>query len=362
MNQARQGIPGEAGAARTRPRLLVAMVTYNSAADLPACLDSLGRQSFRDFTVAGWDNASTDGTLAVLDSRPDIRADVVRSEVNLGYGAGHNRLLARHDSEYVLFLNPDTVLDDRCLERAVAVLDAHPECGSLSPKILRRPAAGAEPGRSAGDGTSPEEDPPVLDSTGIYWTTNQRHFDRGGGEPDRGWYNRAEYVFGVTGAAAFYRRACLEDVAFRGEIWDEDFFLYREDADLAWRAAWRGWKCLYEPSARVWHARRVLADNRRGASRTANLHSVKNRFLLRFKNMPLATWLRFCVPITGRDLAVLAYVPFFEPSSLPAFGYVVRLLPRFLAKRRAVLGVARTSRRDLEAWFRASSRPLPDGE
>ena len=95
----------------------------------------------------------------------------------------------------------------------MASLDAHPECGSLSPKI-RRLAAPPKAGNPAPAG------PPVLDSTGIFWTANQRHFDRGSGEEDRGQYDRAEYVFGVTGAAAFYRRSCLEDVAFRAERFD----------------------------------------------------------------------------------------------------------------------------------------------
>jgi hypothetical protein len=127
----------------------------------------------------------------------------------------------------------------------------------------------------------------VLDSTGICWTKNQRHFDRGSGEADRGQYGRAEYVFGVTGAAAFYRRACLEDVAFHGEAWDEDFFLYREDADLAWRAAWRGWnactsrRCAGRPAGFPTSPGRRPDDNR---------HSVRSRFLLD-QNMPLATWL-----------------------------------------------------------------------
>ena len=334
-----------------KARLLVSIVTYNSASDLPRCLDSLRRQTFRDYLVAVWDNASTDGTPGMLAERRKDLAGAVLSDANLGYGAGHNRLLARYDSEYILFLNPDTVLADDCLARAVASLDAHPECGSLSPKI-RRLAAPPKAGNPAPAG------PPVLDSTGIFWTANQRHVDRGSGEEDRGQYDRAEYVFGVTGAAAFYRRSCLEDVAFRGEVWDEDFFLYREDADLAWRAAWRGWKCLYDPAVGAGHVRRVFPHDRRGAGRTANRHSVKNRFLLRIKNMPLVTWLRFILPITARDLAVLAYVPFREPSSLPAFWDVVRLLPRFLAKRRAVLGSARAPRRDVEDWFRHASRPL----
>ena len=83
----------------------------------------------------------------------------------------------------------------------------------------------------------------TLDSTGIYFTPSLRHFDRGSGEPDRGAYEHFQYVFGVTGAVALYRRAMIEDVSICGEFFDNDFFAYREDADLAWRAQLLGWKC-----------------------------------------------------------------------------------------------------------------------
>ena len=90
---------------------------------------------------------------------------------------------------------------------------------------------------------------PVLDSTGIYFTPSQRHFDRGNGESDSGQYDRTQMVFGITGAALVCRRNTLEDLLVDGEFLDSDFFAYREDADLAWRAQLKGWKVLYEPAA-----------------------------------------------------------------------------------------------------------------
>ena len=63
-----------------------------------------------------------------------------------------------------------------------------------------------------------------------------------------GQYQQAELVFGATGAAALYRRAMLDDVRVAREYFDEDFFAYREDADLAWRAQLLGWRCLYVPA------------------------------------------------------------------------------------------------------------------
>ena len=125
---------------------------------------------------------------------------------------------------------------------------------------------------------------PILDSAGIYFTTSGRHFDRGSGEPAAGRYLREEEVAGASGAAGFYRRTALEQAQISTGYFDADFFLYREDADLAWRLSRLGWKCLYVPAAVAAHRRRNLPERRRAMPAVVNLHSVKNRFLLRINN------------------------------------------------------------------------------
>ncbi len=331
-------------------KLVVQLVTFNSQEDLPGCLASLAAQSFRDFEVHVLDNASTDGTREFLDGHQAELAVLEYAPCNLGFAAAHNRLLAGHGADYVLFLNPDTELAPDCLERGVDRLSRHPECGSLSPKLWRLMVTDAGRVRTR-----------VLDSTGIYWLRNQRHLDRGSGEPDTGQYDRPAYVFGATGAASFYRRSCLADVAVDGEILDEDFFAYREDAELAWRAAWRGWRCVFDPAVTAWHVRRVLPENRRRTHPDINLHSVKNRWLIRVKNMPVGMYLRWFVPISMRDLAVVVYIPLREPRSLRAFVLLARLLPRFLAKRREVFARATVSRQEIEQWFHRPEKPLAKG-
>ncbi len=321
-------------------RWLVSLVAWNSAGEIGHCLESLEGQTCRDFRVRILDNASADGTVEACGPFLGERVELVRSPENLGYSAGHNRLLADDDSPWILFLNPDTELAPDFLERAADLLARHPECGSLSPRLERM--AGPAEGFAR---------LPLLDSTGMYWTKTLRHLDRGGGESAAGRYPDEEYVFGVTGAAAVYRRACLEDVAFRGEIWDEDFFAYREDADLAWRAAWRGWKCLYAPALRAWHVRRVLPSRRRDYAAEINRGSVRNRFLLRLKNLPAGLGWRLAPWILWRDLQVAGGVLLREWSSLPAFWQVLRLYPAFLAKRRHVLGRRRVPDREMARWF-----------
>jgi GT2 family glycosyltransferase len=198
----------------------------------------------------------------------------------------------------------------------------------------------------------------VLDSTGMYFTPAQRHFDRGSQEKDRGQYERRQLMFGITGAAMLCRRGMLEDLKVNGEVFDEDFFIYREDADLAWRAQLRGWKAVYEPGAQALHRRLVLPSRRREVSTLINYHSVKNRYLMRIKNMDAAVRRR-CIPYMWlRDLFILTYVPLMERASLPAFSEIRRLRGKFEAKREQVQGGRRVGPDSLARWF--SFRPVSE--
>src|SRR5258706_426452 len=76
-------------------------------------------------------------------------------------------------------------------------------------------------------------------------------------------YDKPGEIFGPSGAAALYRRKALDDTAIDGQYFDEDFFAYREDADLAWRCRLLGWNAIYVPGAVALHRRRVTPERRR---------------------------------------------------------------------------------------------------
>jgi GT2 family glycosyltransferase len=311
----------------------VGIVTWNSASVLARCLDAVRAQTHMPLELLVGDNASTDGTRAMVTARtrPEERVEFER---NLGFSAAHNRLIARSRGEYYLALNPDVVLDDAFVAILAATLAASPRAGAASGKLLRA------------------DDRGVLDSTGIVMHRSQRHFDRGAGERDAGQFDREEPVFGVSGAAAFYRRAMLEETKVGDEYFDEDFFAYREDADLAWRAQLMGWDCLYVPAARAEHVRRVTPERRASLPPEINRYSVRNRFLLRLKNQTLGHAAWFLLPSLVRDLQVVGYVLVRERSSLPGLVDVARLLPRMLRKRRAVMRRRVRPTRELIRWFR----------
>jgi GT2 family glycosyltransferase len=310
-------------------KLAVNIVTFNSAPDIVDCLKSLRQQTFRDFRIYILDNASKDDTLSLIRA---FDARVISSNVNTGFCKAHNELVRATDSEYVLFLNPDTILRSRFLEELILALDARSDAASASGKLLRM------------DGRT-------LDSTGIVMLRNQRHLDRGAGEADSGQYDVFGEIFGPSGAAAVYRRKALEDAAIDGQYFDEDFFAYREDADLAWRCRRLGWSSLYVPSAVALHRRRVTPERRGNLPKLINCHSVKNRFLLRINNMTSDLYRRDFWQITRRDAAVAGYVLLREWSSIPAFVFLIRHFPRLWRKRRAIQSRSRANAVQLRNWF-----------
>jgi len=185
-----------------------------------------------------------------------------------------------------------------------------------------------------------------------------RHFDRGSNAVDRGQFAEAEQVFGSTGAASLYSRDALEDVAIDGEFFLEEFHSFREDAELAFRFAQRGWRVLYEPKARAIHRRHNLPERRRQMSTHVNMHSLKNRYLLRAYHLDLANALLTLIPTLLRDVGILGYVLLAERSSLAAYRWLWRNR-KMIRERRAAIRARRTRpARELARWFVQEARPL----
>lgn len=320
------------------PLVSVGIVTWNAAPDIERCIDSVRRQTHTPLELLVLDNVSTDGTPAIVErlTRADER---ILHDRNLGFSAAHNLAIRRTHGEFYLCLNPDVALSPDFVSALVEALTMDRQLGSATGKLV-----------SAAD-------PRIIDSAGIYMVPSQRHFDRGQGERDVGQYEQPELVFGCSGAAGFYRREMLEDVTVGREIFDEDFFAYREDADLAWRAQLLGWSCVYVPWATARHGRRVTPERRAALPDLINRLSVRNRFYLRLKNQTPAQAIRFAVPGLWRDLQVIGYVILREHSSIGGLVEVVRRLPRMWRKRRAIMARRRTRSADLSPWFHTPARP-----
>jgi GT2 family glycosyltransferase len=197
----------------------------------------------------------------------------------------------------------------------------------------------------------------MVDAAGMLVTPSGRHFDRGAGRVDDGSFDRPAWVFGGTGAAAFYRREALEDVAYPGhEVFSPSFFAYREDAELAWRLQSRGWRCLYAPLAVGAHRRGFRPEDGRRGHSAVNRYSVRNRFLLRWHCADLGWHLR-CLPWwLARDLMVVAACLTVERTSLPALADLWRLRGDARRRRRWVLERRTAPTRHISRWFRRRGR------
>jgi GT2 family glycosyltransferase len=320
------------------PTVAVTIVTFNSERFIGQSLQYVLEQDYPAFEVVVVDNASSDETGAILEQF-EHKVKVVYNEHNVGFAAGQNQAMGLSQADWLLALNPDVRLTPNFVTLLVAAGEAEPTVGSVCGKLL---------GMSS-DLTIPKE--PVFDSTGIFFTPNLRHFDRGSQIPDKGQYEQTEYVFGATGAACLYRRKMMDDIAINGEYFDSDFFAYREDADLSWRAQLYGWKCLYTPSAVAYHVRHVLPDKRSALPALINMHSVKNRWLMRIKNITADLYARHFIAITVRDCVVIAGCLLQEHSSLRGFVILARLRRKTWAKRRVIMQKRRVSNEYIGAWF-----------
>ncbi|MHC4778377.1 MAG: glycosyltransferase family 2 protein [Planctomycetota bacterium] len=252
----------------------IVVVSWNSADCIVECARSIAAQSYENVEFILVDNGSHDRSVELVRSvlEPDI---LILNRRNEGYCRANNRGISAARGEFVWLLNPDAYPLVDAARILVAGARSLPEdVGVFSPKLLK-------PGRNP-DGSR------VIDSTGIspnLWRLAPK--DRGEWEEDRGQYDDKTDIFGVTGAAAFFRRSSLEVVRWRDEYFDEDFFAYYEDVDLAWRMNNRGVKARFVPEAVVFHGRKS-AD-----AKNPRRWMLKNKYLMLMKNTGVrdAVWI-----------------------------------------------------------------------
>ncbi|MCO6417319.1 glycosyltransferase family 2 protein [Siccirubricoccus sp. KC 17139] len=212
------------------PRVTVVIPNWNGAHLLPACLESLRRQNFRDFEVVVVENGSTDASAALLArDYPEVR--VVALPRNFGFARGVNAGIARARGEWVALLNNDTEAAPDWLAAAMAELDRRPEVSFAASKLLDF------------------RDRKVIDCVADGFTLYGVPCKIGEGERDAGQYAAPFPILSACAAASFYRRALFAEI---GDF-DADFFAYVEDVDLALRAVLGGHKGIAIPAARVFH-------------------------------------------------------------------------------------------------------------
>jgi GT2 family glycosyltransferase len=252
--------PAEAVPPGATPQAVVLIVAFNSGPHLQVALDALARQSFTDFEIIVWDNASTDGAVEALRVGPGVR--VVRGPDNLGFAAANNRAAAMSQAPFIVTLNPDAFADSDWLETLVA---AARRTGAQSLASLQLNA----------------DDPKILDGAGDMMSVIGVAWRGGYLQPRALQPDGPVEVFAACAAAALYRRDAFE--AAGG--FDERFFCYHEDVDLGFRLRLNGGRCVLEPRAVVRH---VGSASSNAISGFAEYHGMRNRLWTFARDMPLA--------------------------------------------------------------------------
>lgn len=255
------------------------MVTWQAVDLLPACLDGLRRQ-LTPFRLVVVDNASTDGTAALLSAYPE--AEVVRTARNLGFAGGVAVGLRHVHTPYAVLLNDDAVPEPGWLGALTATLDGHAEAGAVAGKVLL-----------AGPSS------PLINSAGGAVSPDGYGYDRGWCEPDDGRYDGEAEVFVAPGTAMALR---LSAVVAVGGV-PAEYFLYYEDTDLCWRLWLGGWTVRYQPAAVVRHLHSASVGRDSSLHR---FHDARNRLLTLVRNASwqLATGQVLRFPLTTASLAL----------------------------------------------------------
>jgi GT2 family glycosyltransferase len=240
----------------------IIIANYNRKDMLGQCLNSIRGQDFKDFEIIVADNASTDGSVEMVRAYY-TEVKLICNTENLFFCKAQNQGIESAKGDFILCLNSDCVLGKDYLKEAFAAVCLDEKIGMISGKILRT-------------------DKRTIDSTGLFLGRNRKAVERGYGREDKGQYDKAGYIFGVSGAAAFLRKSMLMDIKDKNGYFDERFGMYYEDLDLCRRARKKGWKAYYEPKAIVYHARSGITALRGNKDLTEKY--ILNRYRCMRKN------------------------------------------------------------------------------
>jgi hypothetical protein len=237
------------------------ILNWNARPYLVACLESITRQNSRhSVEIIVVDNFSRLDDSVEVVKRDFLDVTLIENQANSGFGAGNNLGWKRSQGRYVLFLNPDTIVEDGALDTLIYWMDCHPKVGAVGPRMTYpdgelQHSSRAFPSFGAGLFRN--------SFLGRLWPNNpwSRGYLMSG--IDR---TQEREVDWLSGSAIFARREALQAIETKNGPWDEDFFMYCEDIDLCYRLMRRNWPRFYIPSATIQHHIGKSSDLAQGTS------------------------------------------------------------------------------------------------
>lgn len=274
-------------------KLVVGFLTYNDSsakylADfLPSLKNALSFLEPSDYKVLAFDNSDkgndlNHSALKAFGDNNNNFLECLSAAGNLGFSRAYNILIRsaiRSDAEYFFIVNPDTFLEKDTISELVLALDKDGELASVSPKIRRWDFAANTKTR-------------IVDSCGLVLKSGLRFSDLGQGEKDDKRFDSA-HILGPSGSAGLFRLSTLEAIKENDQYFDERFFMYKEDCDLAYRLYLIKAKSALVPSATMYHDRTAASSgegvakkirDRRKKSRQIRSWSFRNQHLIFVKH------------------------------------------------------------------------------
>ncbi len=240
------------------PSISVVIVNFNAGEWLSRCVESVVAQTYENFKCVIVDNGSTDGSLETLGPL-DARFEIIKANDNLGFAAGSNLGANRHKSDWIAMLNPDAFARIDWLEQLI-------KATNLAPNVTM-----------VGSTQYMALDPDTFDGLGDYYHVTGLAWRAGFGHTVGPIETRE--AFGPCGAGAFYHGDTFRKL--RG--YDESFFCYHEDVDLAYRMRLFGGICIQTPHAKIDHISSGISGR---ASDFAVFYGTRNRIWTFYKNTP----------------------------------------------------------------------------
>ena len=339
------------------PLVSINVITYNSQKYIDDCLGSVFSQTYPNFEVLIIDNASTDDTvdyLRKISKRPNLK--MIFNKKNIGFAAGHNKGIKNSRGDFILCLNHDVALDKDFIKKAIEVIRKDDKISTIQGKLLRWNI-----GNPVANNFEDYSISKVIDTLGLVIFKNRRIINRGQGQIDEKKIEGIKEIFGADGAAPIYRRKALEDVKINNEYFDEDFFCYKEDVDLAWRLRLYGWKTIYQPNSIALHDRTSgesitlnywgMIKERLKINKFSKYHAFKNQRLMQIKNEQIWILISHLPWFLLKEIFSWIYVLVFERHTWKAIKDLLKQMPNAFRKRKIIMSKKRISTCEMRKWF-----------
>ncbi len=238
-----------------KEKVIVTVLNYNEEDYTEACVNSLKKQSYKDFEIVVVDNASKEEGLARL--KKNLKGvKLIENEKNTGFVGGYNTGIEyskKNGAKYAVIVNNDTVVDKDWLTELVKIAEKDSKVGIVGSKAL-----------FLGERNT-------VQSAGIGFNKAIAfYYDRGFGEKDLGQYDKQEELIAVSGVSMLINLAMGEELIY----FDKDFFMYMEDIDLCERVGRAGYKIIYNPRSILEHKFSLTANKVSGLK---TYYGVRNR-------------------------------------------------------------------------------------